>query len=475
MVYLVGAGIGNAELITLKGLSCIKRAEVIVYDHLANPSLLSYASGGCKLIYAGKTAGNHHMAQEEINKTLVKYGKDKIVVRLKGGDPLVFGRGGEEIEELKKNNIEYELVPGVSSSYGAAEYAGIPVTHRGIAPSFHVITGHEKQGGESVDYAALARLSGTLVFLMGLGAVAAISENLINNGKNPETMAAIIADAAGEKQKCVVGTLKSLPQLAGTMQPPAVIVVGEVVKLQRTWYKPSQIKILTTGTRQINENIKRALGDIPVTEIPLIKITKLNYDKFAETDLTAYSYIAFTSAGGVQTFFEYLRNSKRDIRILGNTKFAAVGKKTADTLSEYGIIADIVPDTYSGFALAEELAKENCKNVLLIRTENGAQGLPDGLKQHNIPYTELALYKTEIDYSKKELLNLTAAGMDYIIFSSGSTARAFAQMSEKKINAKFIAIGYETAKTAENCGIKIYKTAPRATAECIAETILEDR
>ena len=181
MVYLVGAGPGDSGLITQKGLECIKKANVIIYDHLANPTLLSYAKNDCKLIYAGKIAGNHHMVQEEINKTLVEHSRFGNVVRLKGGDPFIFGRGGEEIIALIENNIDYEIVPGICSCYSAAEYCGIPVTHRGIATSFHVITGHEKVGNETVNYSALAKLSGTLVFLMGLSSAENISNKLIEN------------------------------------------------------------------------------------------------------------------------------------------------------------------------------------------------------------------------------------------------------------------------------------------------------
>lgn len=214
MVYLVGAGPGDCGLITQKGLECIKNAEVIVYDHLANPTLLNHANENCLLIYAGKIAGNHHMVQEKINDTLVKYGKTQNIVRLKGGDLFIFGRGGEEVTALAKNYIPYEIVPGVSSCYGAAEYCGIPVTHRGVATSFHVITGHEKSGSETVDYSALAKLKGTLVFLMGLAFAQNISARLIENGKAETTPTAIISSGTTENQKCVTGTLKDIPEMA---------------------------------------------------------------------------------------------------------------------------------------------------------------------------------------------------------------------------------------------------------------------
>ena len=465
MVYLVGAGMGESDLITLRGISCIKKAEVIIYDRLADVSLLSYAGESCLLIYAGKQSGNHTMPQDEINSLLVKYGRDKTVVRLKGGDSFVFGRGGEEVNALIENGIDYELVPGVSSSYGASEYAGIPVTHRGAASSFHVITGHEQAGGETVNYDALAKLNGTLVFLMGLKNAKTISESLIRSGKNGDTKTAIISNAGTVKQKSITGTLKSLPEMAGKMQPPAVIVIGDVVGLQNEWYKPLQKKILTTGTKQINDNIKNSFGDIPVTEIPLIKITKINYEKFLETDLSAYSHIAFTSANGVSIFFDYLIKSGQDIRVLSNIEFAVVGSKTADRLKEYGINADIIPQIPNSRELAKELEKRGAKDVLLICAENG---------NASISCDRLPLYRTETDFGKKELLNLTAPDMDYIIFSSGSAARAYANMADCKTNAKLISIGNETTKVAKECRLAIYKTAPSSSAKSIYETIIGD-
>ncbi len=204
MVYIVGAGTGDSSLITLKCLECIKNADVIVYDHLVNPTLLSRAKDNCQLIYAGKIAGNHHMEQEIINETLVKHGGTLNVVRLKGGDPFIFGRGAEEAEYLAKNNIDYEIVPGISSCYVAAEYSGIPVTHRGVSSSLHIITGHEKNGEETINYSTLAQLSGTLVFLMGLSHAENISKKLIDSGKDGGTKTAVISNGTTERHKCVL-------------------------------------------------------------------------------------------------------------------------------------------------------------------------------------------------------------------------------------------------------------------------------
>ena len=466
MVYLVGAGPGDSGLITQKGLECIKKADVIIYDHLANPTLLSYAKNDCKLIYAGKIAGNHHMVQEEINKTLVEHSRFGNVVRLKGGDPFIFGRGGEEIIALIENNIDYEIVPGISSCYSAAEYCGIPVTHRGVATSFHVITGHEKVGNETVNYSALAKLSGTLVFLMGLSSAENISNKLIENGKSENTPVAVISSGTTPRQKCVTGTLNNLSALAKQMTSPAIILVGDVVNLKQDWFKQKNTKILTTATPLMNKSI---------TELPLIKTVPINFDLFSKADIAHFSHIVFTSANGVKIFFEYLQKSKTDIRTLRDTKFAVVGKKTADALASYGIYADMVPQIHSGLELARLMCEKCSKNdnILLIRAENGASTIPNILSENNINFTDMHLYRTETDNSKQELLNLCLNDTDYVILSSGSAAKAFSEMTDTS-NIKLISIGNETTKSAEKCGLKIYKTADNATAESIIDCIRRD-
>lgn len=471
MVYLVGAGTGDSGLITVKGLKCIKNADVIIYDNLINPSLLAGVNPNCRLIYAGKIAGNHHMTQEKINDELVKYGRTLNVVRLKGGDPFIFGRGGEEAECLFKNNIPYEIIAGISSCYSAAEYSGIPVTYRGISSSFHVITGHEKKGSETINYKALAELDGTLVFLMGHAFAENISRRLIENGKDKDTKTAVISNGTTEHHTCVVGTLKNLPVLAGKVSSPAVIVIGEAVGLKRDWFKPDNIKILATGTEKMNKSLIQA--GLNITQIPLIKIIPQNFDLFEKTNLNVFSHIAFTSAAGIDVFFDYLKKVRKDLRIFGNIKFAVVGRKTADTLEKHGIFADIIPEEHSGVCLAEKINK--CKNLLLVRAQNSSDDLTNVLNKNNILYTDLKIYRTETDFAKKELLNLCEADMDYVIFSSGSAAKAFAELSNGTAKAKFISIGSGTTQVIEkNYGLKIYKTAPTADAEGIKKCIEED-
>lgn len=472
MVYLVGAGPGDSAIITVKALECIKKADVILYDHLVNPTLLNYAKENCELIYAGKVSGSHHMEQEKINELIVKYGKSVNVVRLKGGDPFIFGRGGEEAEALIENNISYEIVPGISSCYSAALYSGIPVTHRGVASSFHVITGHEKS--ETVNYSTLAKLNGTLVFLMGLGAAKNISDKLIKNGMDENTSAAIISNGTTQKHRRISGKLNELPDMAKKMSAPAVILIGDVTSIGKEWFSPSGYNILSTGTRSMNKQLQKASNG-GITEISLIKTVPINYDVFKKTDLSGFSHIVFTSANGVDIFFDYLKKTKKDIRELKDAKFAAVGAKTALALEEKGIHADIVPHVHKGSELAKILCRENYKKMLIIRAENGGGKMTDILTENHIRFTDLKLYRTETDYSKKELLNLCIGEMDYIILSSGSAAKAFSEMAQNQTNAKFISIGGETTSAAKKYGIKIYKTSLTATAEGIIECIRSDR
>lgn len=472
MVYLVGAGPGDIGLITLKGLECIKNADVIIYDHLVNPTFINYAKENCSLIYAGKIAGTHHMEQEKINEILIKYGKTQNTVRLKGGDPFIFGRGGEEADALSQNNIPYEIVAGVSSCHSAPLYSGIPVTHRGTAPAFHVITGHEKNENETINYNALAKLTGTLVFMMGLNAADNISAKLIENGMNESTPTAIISNGTTQKHSLITGTLTELPDMAKKMSAPAVILVGDTVKLQNNWFYSSGKNILATGTHAVNKQLqKNAKGTL--TEISLIKTIAMNYEIFEKTDLQKFSHIVFTSANGVNIFFEYLKRAKKDIRTL-NAELAAVGRKTALALEEKGVFADIIPDTYKGSELANILCGRAHTEMLIIRAENGGNEMTDILKKHNVRFTDLKLYKTETDYSKKELLNLCAGEMDYIIIASGSAAKAFSQMARCPVRAKFISIGRETTAIAEKYDIEIYKTAKEPTAESIIECIRRD-
>lgn len=481
MVYLVGAGAGNAELITLKGIECIKTADVIIFDNLINISLLNLANDDCRLIYAGKVSGNHHLAQEETNALLVKYAREgKTVVRLKGGDPTVFGRGGEEAQYLCSNGIPFELVPGVSSCYSAAEYAGISVTHRGAASSFHVITGHEKN--EHIDYAALAGEEGTLIFMMGLKNLPKIAEKLIKNGKNPHSPAAAVSNGTLQNQQCVTGTLGDIAQKAASLPFPAVIIVGDVITKRCEWFtnesRLKNVKIVSTATKAVSADLAKEAKKRGgcVTEISLIKTAPINFDKFKNTRLSDFTHIVFSSVNGVDIFFSYLCRLKTDIRALSGIKIAAVGEKTAAALTKRGIYADFIPEKHSGESLAL-LLEGNLKpgdNVLLLRAQAASEAIPEMLRRNEISFTDLPIYKTETNFEKSEAAALAVKDADYVIFSSGSAAKAFLELIGKSENIKFISIGQQTTKAAEELGFKIYKTAAEPTAKSVIECIEED-
>ena len=484
MVYLVGAGPGDSGLITQKGLECIKKADVIIYDHLANPTLLSYAKNDCKLIYAGKIAGNHHMVQEEINKTLVEHSRFGNVVRLKGGDPFIFGRGGEEIIALIENNIDYEIVPGISSCYSSAEYCGIPVTHRGVATSFHVITGHEKVGNETVNYSALAKLSGTLVFLMGLSKLHQISERLIANGKDAHTPAAVIASGTTARQRCVTGELGRIAAISekADIQPPAILVVGDVVNLKGAvdWQQPGPLsgrKILVTATeiiaRPLAEYIRRLGGEPVVMSLIGVKGQEMSSIKAVLTS-PGKRWLVFTSRNGVRFFFEQMKKEQVDIRSLGDSRIAVMGAGTRKELENWGCYADLLPEQ----SCSESLAKALCENVqydeeiCLFRAEEASDVLIKRLREKQYRVVDIPTYRTEIMWKKRELLREMLEDVDAVTFCSASAVSAFVQMTEgHDLVAKTICIGPVTAQAAKKAGLHIDKVAEQYDLEGLTEAL----
>lgn len=475
-VYLVGAGPGDPGLITINGLSCIKQADAIVYDSLAAPSLLNSAPSGCTLIYAGKRAGSHHLSQSEINSLLASLAAEgKTVVRLKGGDPFVFGRGGEEAEFLARQGIECIVIPGISSCCAAPACAGIPVTHRGAASAFHVFAARGSGGGRT-DYKSIAAAEGTLVFLMGMERLGEITSALIEAGKDAETPAAVISRGTTGVQKTVTASLGGIAAAAADLPKPGLLVAGEAVRMRRVTAPKegvlSGVRILATGSERTMPALRAAVrsrgGEL--TEISLIRTVEVNYEKFAALDIGAYSQILFFSANGVDVFFSYLLKSGRDIRLLAGAEIGAVGMKTACALKERGIIADIVPRGNGSAALARAV-KPNGR-VLLIRAEAASDEAVKILSQRGIAYTELPVYRTETAAEKKELLNMNADS-DYIVFMSGSAARAFAELNETETAARIAVIGPETARAAAEAGIKADIAAKRTDAEGIAEAIVK--
>ncbi len=491
-VWLVGAGPGDQNLVTKRCLSCIREADVIVYDSLATDSLLNEARKDAELIYAGKRASDHHLKQEETNALLIRRAKEgKHVVRLKGGDPFIFGRGGEEARELREAGIEYEIVPGVSSCYGAPAYAGIPVTHRAHASSFHVITGHEGQHKEQnvLDYALLAKEEGTLVFLMGLKNLPNITGKLMEYGKAYNTPAAVIQEGTTSRQKVAVGTLENIVEMAerAGIRTPAITVIGDVVSLRDeiAWYGKGAlagVRVLVTGTEKMagqQRSVLEAEG-AEVISFSLIHTESMLTEELTEAveRLEQYSWAVFTSSNGVEIFFNHLMNCGKDIRCLAGLRFAVIGEGTRRALAAKGIQADFVPTKYSSRDLSKEwiptLKKED--RVLLLRAEEASLELNRALEAADICYRALPIYRTAVDERKREELNRILPQVDYVTLASASAVRAFASMTDgRNMTAKAVCIGPVTEKAAAAAGIPVHRSAVEYTAEGIRDVLLYDR
>ncbi|MCD8082699.1 MAG: hydroxymethylbilane synthase [Clostridiales bacterium] len=491
-VCLVGAGPGDAGLLSVKGLDRVRRADVIVYDDLISGSVLNEARLDAELVYVGKRRGKHSMPQEEIQALLVKCATEgKAVVRLKGGDPFVFGRGGEEALELKKHGIPYEIIPGVSSAYSVPACAGIPVTHRGLASSFHVVTGHEGAGKAqpSVDYGVLAREEGTLVFLMGLQNLREITGRLIAGGKDPATPAAVIQSGTTAGQRVLRSDLRHIAAQAESkgMRTPAITVIGPVAALHEAldWFGKGILagkRVLVTGSRYFCREMEEALRPYgaETVAVSLIESRAVWTEKTRETFacLDQYQWLVFTSGNGVHLFFETMKQQEIDLRRIMHLKFAAIGRKTAETLAGYGFRCDFVPENFSGADLAREWIPtiREGESVLLMRAGEGSPTLPRMLSEAGIPYADVPLYETWVDTRRKEELNRQIRQADYVTVASASAARALSSMLDVpgEITAKLISIGPYTTAAAKEQGLSVYADAVEYTADGIAAVILAD-
>ena len=476
-VYLVGAGPGDPGLITLKAIECLKKADVIVYDRLLDDVLLSVARPEAEKIYVGKASSRHTMPQAGINKLLVNKAREgKTVVRLKGGDPFVFGRGGEEAEELVKNGIDFEVVPGVTSAVAVPAYAGIPVTHRSLASSFAVITGHETpdKAGSRIDWAKVAAGADTLVFLMGLQNLPGIVEHLIKNGRSEDTPAAVIKDGTRPQQVTVTGTLKDIAGRVSEsgLKSPAVIVVGEVVSMRETirWFDNRPLsgkRILVTRARSQASSLSELLaarGAVPV-ELPAIIIETIPDNEELETairGLSNYDWVVFTSVNGVDAFFRSAAKLNLDSRALSGLKVAAIGPATAAALAGKGITPDCQPSIYTSRGLVAELARQNIagQRFLLPRADIADKELVEGLTGSGAAVREITVYRTlpdreAIDSAREMLLS---GRLDMITFTSSSTVvnlvSALGADAVRLTGVRLACIGPKTADTAVKAGLK---------------------
>ena len=494
MVYLIGAGPGDAGLLTVKAQEILSAAEVLIYDKLADKKILNFAPESCEKIYVGKSAGQHTLKQEEINKLLVEKGAEKkIVVRLKGGDPFVFGRGGEEGIFLRENNIDFEIISGVTSAISVPAYAGIPVTHRGVATSFAVVTGHEDptKPESTIRWEKISTAADTLIFLMGVENLPKITAKLIENGRDKKTPAAVIRNGTKFSQEVLVSTLEKISADVAEkkIKPPAIFIVGEVVNLREklNWFDKKILfgkKILVTRTRKQASKLTKQLENFgaDVLEFPTIKISPPS-DNFESMDaaiknLKTFDWIIFTSANGVEKFFARLKFFNLDARIFGNAKVAAIGSATAERLSDFGIIADLVPKEFRAEGLIDALKdKISGKKILLARAEVARDILPRELENFGAEVQIAKVYKTESDAENAAEVRekISSGEVDLITFTSSSTVENFVAAVGKDFlhKTKTAAIGSITAATLEKFGAPADIVAKEFTIKGLVEAVIE--
>ena len=486
-VSLVGVGPGDEKLLTLKALECIENADVLVYDNLINPTILNKARLTAKLIYAGKISGDHYLTQDEINETVAEHaGAGEYVVRLKGGDPYIFGRGGEEAEYLIERGIDFEIVHGVSSFYAGLGYAGIPITFRGEATSFHVFTGHRKKGEPlDLDFKNIAKSDGSLVFLMGISNLPLIVNGLLSNGMDPHIGAAVVENGTRYNQRVFRGELCSIEDIAKreNIVSPALIVVGDVCKKDLSFFNKLKLplsgkNILLTATRTLAEKMAKRFKETGanICEMSLIAIKEIETEKERLlSEINDSTHILFTSSNGVDIFFEQIKRYGIDIRSLYNKKICVIGSGSGEALNKYGINADFIPSKFDSKSFLDEILPKLDKNskVLMLRAKIGSDVLPKGLKSAGIAFSDIPVYDTIIDHRKKFELNKDMENFDYVVAASASGAKALVEMIEDKkmLSGKVVSIGPVTTKALVELGIENIITAKRYDVEGIIDAI----
>ena len=495
-VYLVGAGPGDPGLITLKGLRCLERAHLVVYDRLLDPSLLENVPPSAERVFVGKERGRQAMSQDEINQALIDGAAAGLeVVRLKGGDPFVFGRGGEEALALAEHGIPFEVVPGVTSPIGAAAYSGIPLTHRGVSSTFTVVSGSEDPAkpDSAVSWDALARTGGTLVVLMGWKELERIVDALRCNGMDPGTPAALVQWGTWPRQKTVTGRLEDIVSRGSEadLQPPVVAIVGKVVELreQLRWFDSKPLwgkKVLITRSRSQASRLKELMKDLGADPIELPTIQTRPLEDYSELDaalerLAEFGWVFFASANGVEAFFSRLaaRDDDRDARAFGSAKVGAIGPATAQALEQRGIVPDYLPANSTAQGVADEMAGWDWNDVpvLLPGADIGGDLLAQSLTRLGAQVQQTAAYRTvpapEIGRLAREALD---GGIDIATFTSSSTVRNLLEALNgdgSRLESSVIAcIGPSTAATAKELGLRVDLVAARHNVEGLAESVV---
>lgn len=499
MVYLIGAGPGDPGLLTIKGQRILQKADVVVYDRLAGQAILNMARSDAEKIYVGKASGRHALSQDEINQLLVeKASQGLTVARLKGGDPFLYGRGGEEAQFVRQHGIDFEVVPGITSAIAVPAYAGIPVTHRDATSSFAVITGHEKpdKEGSSIHWEHIATGIGTLVFLMGVENLPFICSNLIKFGRDPQTPVALIRWGTRPEQQVLTGALDNIVELARErdFKPPAVIVVGEVVNLREelSWFENKPLwgkRIVVTRSRAQASQLVDMIMDLggEAVEFPSIEIKKeanLSGLHNAFSHLDSYEWLVFTSVNAVDIFFEELMQCGYDIRDLKGIRLAAIGPATRDRLAQRGLRIEVMPDEYRAEGVIKFLTSVSHPGqwVLLPRARGARTVLPEELKKAGLHVNEVFLYEAVAapSVSPEVLQDIKRGNMDYLTFTSSSTVHNFVRIVGRENiprinqNTKVACIGPITAETARQCGFTVDINASEYTIQGLIEALQEE-
>lgn len=501
-VYLAGAGPGDAGLLTVRARELMETADVVVYDALVSVEILCQIPAEKELIYVGKRSGHHSAPQEEINRILLREARaGKQVLRLKGGDPFVFGRGGEEVEALVKAKIPFEVVPGVTSAAAVPAYAGIPVTHRDYASSFHVITGHPRGDGSlQIDYPSLVQMDGTLVFLMGVSSMDEICRGLLGAGMCPDMPAAVLENGTTAGQRQVVSDVAHLAEEAkqADIHPPAIFLVGKVCAVADTfsWAGKRRLagrQFLVTRPRQQCSRLAGRLRSYGahVLEVPAIRTKPIIPNPKLSAALESFatdceeSWLVFTSPAGVRIFFEQLADLPLDLRTLfrrkAEVRIAAIGSATAGELRTHGWKADLVPERFDAESLGKELA--GCASpeseILILRAKNGSKDLLPPLTSRGLHVQDVAVYETETrrheNLRGKIQEEFDKGAVDAVVFTSRSTVHGFAEMMGKDFTYRSVTavcIGEQTADEAKKYGMPV-KIATQASMDAIEERILE--
>jgi len=497
-VYLIGAGPGDPGLLTIKAKECIETADVVVYDYLASAFLLNYARSDAQIIYVGKKGGDHTLSQDKINLLLVDKAKQGFdVARLKGGDPFVFGRGGEEAQMLLSHGVSYEVVPGVTSAIAAPAYAGIPVTHRDHTSFVSFITGHEDPTKKDtrMQWDVYAKSNATLVFLMGVKNLENIVKNLIIHGKPSDTPIALVRWGTTARQKTVTGTLETIVGLVkqAKLRSPAIIVIGHVVSLrdELAWFDKKPLfgkRIVITRARAQASGLVSKLSKLGAQciEIPTIQIVPPEDTdplKKSIENIKDYNWLVFTSVNGVKFFFDTLFDMGYDVRVLGHLKFACIGPVTKEWLKNYGIVSDILPKTYRAESVIEAFSNVEIKNkkVLLPRAKQARTILPEELTKMGAKVDDVTAYETRLNADGKEnlILLLENNEIDAITFTSSSTVSNFMSLLESKDTKKLLknvvtaSIGPITSDTARSLDIQPDIEAKEYTIQGLINSLLE--